>query len=240
MVVVSNFFIRVLLNLTLRSNEDMKKLEYRKYLISFFLIFLVFTSCKKDEENDPMGIYYGVEEEIEGMVVETTELGFTILSRHYGFLDLTDSIPEEWRVDGMLVKARINRGKTYFDDADGSIDNIETYRYLTFAKLVTLEEDPSLYIGPKTPYIKIVWSPDFSDDIVKYEDGYGYVVQAKESGYIIGQYHFPALEGLGTFKTQLEARKMGMYVLYLMTTSDDLPGTDKFDLDFLKIDWYMP
>lgn len=218
----------------------MKKSEYLKYLIITFAILSIFSSCNKDEEDDPMGINYSVEEEIDGMVVETTELGFTILSQHYGFLDLTDPIPQEWQVDGMLVKAKINRGKTYFDDANGSIDDIETYRYLTFAKLVTLEEDPSLYTGPESPYIEVVWSPDYSDDIVKYEDGYGYVVQATESGFIIGQYDFPTLEGLGTFKTQLEAQKMGMYILYLMTTSNDLPGTDRFDMDFLMIDWYIP
>lgn len=206
-------------------------------LIYVFGLTFICGSCSKEVEGDPYGIDQTVQVEVKGIVVNT-QIGWTLLTQQYGFLDFIEPLNDSLKIDGLKVKATIYKGTTYFDD-DGSRRRNRYFKDFTFASLVQIEIASNLFEGPSSPFINVVWSPDHSDDIINYPDGYGYVVQARADSFVIGQYHFPGIEGVGTFKTEVEAYKMGMYILYLMTALNDLPGTDKADLDFLKIDWYV-
>jgi len=217
-------------------------MKNRLIQFSFILVTLstvILISCDKDEEEpDVYGINYKQTETINAVVVDT-QAGWTLLSETYGFLEFLESLNDSLKVDGMKVKADIYRGKTYYDDGEASLDNWTWMRNFTFAELISIEGNPTLYAGSIPPLIEIFWSPDWDDNLRQYPDGYGCFIQASEEGFKIRVIHFPAIAGLGSFKTEVEAYKMGAYIMHLMMISNDLPGTGILDMDFLKIDWYI-
>ena len=214
-----------------------KILNYEKLIIIISLMALA--GCEKEEPPfDRFGIDETNAEPIRAMVVNT-KIGWTLLAEKYGYLELLEPLRDDWKVDGLLVDAEINRGNTYFDDHENSTDDFAYFENFTYAKVLTIKENPDMYTDGVPPILRTVWSPDYSDELREYPDGFGYFVQATEGGFRIGQWIFPAIRGLGTFKTEVEARKMGMYVLHLILRDGWLPGTDRFDLEFLLIDWYI-
>jgi hypothetical protein len=200
-----------------------------RIIISFFLILVIITSCDDSEKSeDPLGINYNIVESVNGIVVDT-QIGWTILSENYGFLELIEPLDDSLLIDGLKVRIEINRGDTY--------ENKSYYRDFTHAKVIRAELNPLLFTQAPV-IIEILWSPDESDDIRTYPDGYGYAVTVSESSFKIRQPHFPGIGGLGTFRTEIEAFKTGALVAHLLLSQGGLPSTGVPVLDFLKIDWY--
>lgn len=204
-------------------------MHYKKRIIIIFLSIIIIIGCdKNDKIEDPQGINYEIEENINAVVVDT-QLGWTLLSEDYGFLELIEPLHDSLHIDGMKLRIKINRGKAF--------EKRKWYRFFTYASLNFAIENPTLYDNPPA-IIEIFWSPDDSDEIIKYPDGYGYDILVSSNSIKIRQSGFPGVPGFGTFKTEVEAFKMGVLVTHLLISNNGLPTTNVSDLDFLKIDWY--
>lgn len=196
---------------------------------------MILSSCNKNNpEEDIFGIDYSKEIVLDGMIVDT-RLGWLILTLDYGLLELNEEIADKWKTDGLIVKVTANIGKTYFDDEMHTLDQISYRRNFTFANLVELEEFNGL-LGPEPPILQVVWSPYYSDETRTYPDGWGYFAQATVEGIRILQPNLPGVAGVNTFSNETQAAKFGMYVLHLLTVSNDFPGTNAQDFSFFKID----
>ena len=203
-------------------------MSYKKSIVVFILFYFI-TSCDKtDKPEDPYGINYDVQESMNAVVVDT-QIGWTLLCEEYGFIELMEPLHDSLHLDGLKVRIEINRGKTY--------ENAGYLRDFTYAIVNSVVLNPTLYTEPPA-VIEILWSPDESDEIVFYPDGYGYAVTISDGDFKIRQPHFPGVSGLGSFRTEIEAFKMGALVAHLLLAKNGLPTTGVPALDFLKIDWY--
>lgn len=212
-------------------------MRIKNLFIPVLITTILWISCDQDEATDRFGINRNKVMSINAMVVET-QAGWMMLSERHGFLEFLTNLHDSIRIDGMMVRADVFVGNTYFDDSEGTLDDDTWDRNFTYAELVTLEEASDLYSGTKPPVLEIFWAPDYEDFEGQIPDGYGYYVQAKTGGFKIRQTGFPAIPGTGSFKSEVEASKVGMYVMYLLMTSNYLPHTGRTELDFLKIDHY--
>jgi hypothetical protein len=163
--------------------------------------------------------------DVASIVVDTKE-GYLLLSPYKGYLHLCNETGVDLQQDGLLVSASGELKSTCIRKDDYTKRNEES-----FSILKEWERSPDSSFSNLPIKIKIIRSEDFESPV-----GFGYDIQ-KASGFHIQQPVIPAVGGNQTFKTKLQAYKVGVLVAYKMTSDLGLPAITEEDLDLLKIEY---